>query len=87
MMPVVLWFFLGALAGGWSVGSIQRTVARLDPAVPGKARIVPGMILRWAAAVLLIACALRADAVCGLAAAAGHILAGRLALARGIGRV
>jgi hypothetical protein len=87
MMPVILWFCLGVLVGGWSVGSIERTVARLDPAVPGKARIVPGMILRRAAAALLLVCALRGGAVCGLAAAAGHILAGRILLAYRAGRI
>jgi hypothetical protein len=83
-----LWFGSGAVCGGLCVESIRRTVARLGPGCDGAAavRIAPGRMFRWAAAAALLLAAVSADWACGLAAAAGYLVAGRLLLAREIGR-
>jgi hypothetical protein len=86
VIPIALWFVLGAGVGGLSFRSLEWTVARLNSAKGGAAWIVPGMVMRWAGAALLLILALGADWRAGLGAAAGYILAGRLMLARGIGR-
>jgi hypothetical protein len=88
MLHCVLWFGLGAGLGWLGFMSLQWTVERLDPAQGTAAAVWPvlGMILRWAAAAALLLCALRMDWLSGLSAFAGHLLAGRLALVRRIGR-
>ena len=83
----LIWFIPGAACGVLSTLSMEWTVARLEPGRGGAARIMPGMLLRWAAAAALILFALRADWTAGLAAVAGHILAGRLLLVYRAGRI
>jgi hypothetical protein len=82
-----LWFGIGAAVGGLGFLSLQRAVMRLSPAQgAGAAWPMLGMFLRWAAAAGLLLFALRMGALCGLSAFAGHLLGGRLALARAVGR-
>jgi hypothetical protein len=89
MIRDILWAGAGAIVGGLSFLNLQWTVVHLSP---GKAAAsawpaLGGMLLRWSAAAVLLLAALRMGGDCGLAAFCGYMLAGRLLLARGIGRV
>jgi cbb3-type cytochrome oxidase subunit 1 len=88
MILCALWFGLGAVCGWLGTLSMQWSIERLDPAdgaaVAGWVGL--GMMLRLTAAAALLLIALRMEAPYGLSAFAGHLLAGRLALARSMGR-
>jgi hypothetical protein len=88
MILCALWFGLGAVCGWLGMLSIQWSIERLGPAngAAGMGRVGLGMMLRLTAAAGLLLIALRMGAPYGLSAFAGHLLAGRLALARSMGR-
>ena len=81
MSTVLVWVILGAACGMMSALSLEWTVVRLEPGRGWAVQIVLGMLLRWAAAAVLLVFAVRTDWTAGLAAAAGFILAGRALLA------
>jgi hypothetical protein len=76
-MTLAWWLFTGGSVGLLNGLSLRWTVARLRPAVPGRAVVwaLGGALLRWGLAAVLLVIALQDGVMPGLLAFAGLRLA------------